>query len=227
MLSQIFRGPRDLTLEHACLLGEFLGLGELESRYFVALVQLARAGTRKYKDMILTQLDELNLKFEKLDNRLPKDVELNEDQRGIFYSEWYFTAIQLLTSMPQYQSLERLSERLLVPKSRVARALEFLVSCGLCVETEGKYLVGPRRTHLKDDSPFISQHHRNWRLKAMEQLPRTKHDELSFSGPLSIAVKDKPIIREKIVRLIEEVSKTVEVSKEDTLCCLTIDWFEL
>ena len=48
-ISQVFNGEKDLTIEQAHLMAEFLGFNALETRYFLLLVQLERAGTHRLK----------------------------------------------------------------------------------------------------------------------------------------------------------------------------------
>src|ERR1039457_3217815 len=45
MVSQVFGGEKHLTFEQACGICNYFGFTELETDYFIALVQLDRAGT--------------------------------------------------------------------------------------------------------------------------------------------------------------------------------------
>src|SRR5690349_16908646 len=49
MVTHIFKGDLHLGSEQCLALTEFLGLGDLETQYFVGLVQLARAGDQRTK----------------------------------------------------------------------------------------------------------------------------------------------------------------------------------
>src|SRR2546430_13286005 len=55
-VSHIFNGPRELSEEQAVELAEFFGFSELESEYFLLLVQLERAGTHKLKTKIKNKM---------------------------------------------------------------------------------------------------------------------------------------------------------------------------
>src|SRR5476649_2027297 len=59
MISQVFGGDKNLSLEQACSLCEFLGLGDLETEFFVALVSRERAGSKSLKNLIDRRLDQL------------------------------------------------------------------------------------------------------------------------------------------------------------------------
>src|SRR5688572_19195194 len=76
-VTQIFKGSRELSVEQACLLCEFFGFSELESQYFVGLVELARAGHHKLKQMIQKRLDAVLEKSQDLKERLHSEGQLS------------------------------------------------------------------------------------------------------------------------------------------------------
>ena len=49
VMSQVFRGERDLTLEQALGVSEYIGFTEMERDYFLLLVQKERAGNHQLK----------------------------------------------------------------------------------------------------------------------------------------------------------------------------------
>src|SRR3989344_5882150 len=91
IISQVFKGDRELSLEHACELCEFFGFTPLESRYFILLVEYERAGTHKLKKMLNEQLAEIAHKAQDLKHRLTQDAELTDEARATFYSNWYYS----------------------------------------------------------------------------------------------------------------------------------------
>ncbi len=52
LVSQIFRGVRDLTPEQASEVAVFLELSEPESQYFLTLVQISRAGNQRLRELL-------------------------------------------------------------------------------------------------------------------------------------------------------------------------------
>lgn len=230
MVSQIFRGDRELTAEQAWSLCEYLGLNDLESDYFLALVDLSRAGTESLKQRIRRKLQEIRERALQVGNRLPQAATLTDAEKAIFYSVWYYSAIRLLTSIPEFQSVDALSNRLDLPKSLVSQVVEFLLSVGLCVEEDGKLKMGPSRTHIGADSPLIGRHHANWRFKAIERVGRvskSSESELIFTSPLTIATRDAAEAREILLQAIEKISARVEGGDPEKLFCLNVDWFEV
>lgn len=226
-VTQIFKGTRDLSTEQACLLCEFFGLSDLEGQYFVGLVEFERAGHHKLKQMIQKRLDDILVKTQDLKNRLSSVSELTDETKAIFYSAWYYSAIRLSTSIPKLQDVDAIAKYLNLPLSTVNRTLEFLVQNGLCKESNGNLSMGPSTTHLEANSPLITRHHMNWRLKAIEKMDRLSTDELCLSMPCSLSEKSIKEIRKMLIESIEKVSRQIDVGPEENLACLNIDWFKI
>ena len=56
LVSQVMSGSRDFSHEQALELSQYMGLSELESEYFILLVQLEKAGTQNLKTYIRKQI---------------------------------------------------------------------------------------------------------------------------------------------------------------------------
>jgi len=227
VVSQIFKGTRDLSPDQALLASDFLGLDGLEKKYFLQLVLKSRAGTHKLKKYLESECEEIKQKALNLKERIIKHKEVNDEIKGVFYSNWSYSAIRLLTSIPDYQDLDSISEHLSLPKVKVKQILNFLTEYGLCVEDQKRYKIGPQHTHLANDSLFIDSHRRNWRLKGLEHLNTTNTDELFFSAPVTLSKEDKAALREKTIEFIKEFMQGIQKSDEEVLCCLNVDWFEV
>lgn len=226
MISQIFRGERHLNLEQACELSAYLGFTKLEREYFLLLVQLGRAGTHTLKTVLQEQLETIKEKSEELKNRIPQDKTLTEESQAIFYSNWYYSGIRLLTSIPGYNNVDRIAERMQLPRAKVQQVLEFLLAHGLCVDENGTIKMGPQSTHLAANSPFIERKHMNWRLQGMKNMEAIEKDELFYSSPMSISPAAMTEIRAELVKLIERVAGVVRKAECEQLACLNIDWFK-
>jgi hypothetical protein len=101
-----------------------------------------------------------------------------------------------------------------------------MVSAGLIREGEGGALLpGESRIHLTDDSPMISKHHVNWRMQAIQSMEKDASGELHYSSVVSVSREDTPRVREILLKAIEEVRKVVKDSKDETVCCYTVDLF--
>ena len=160
-----------------------------------------------------------------LSKRVSHATEMTEEQKARFYSDWFYSAIRLLTSIPKYQTVERIASFLDLPPSKVNEVLQFLVSCGLCRETNGIFELGVAITQLASDSPHGKHNRLNWRLKAMERASDLTQEELMWTCPCSISEDDFHEFREELIQLIKRFYGRVRESKSERLACVNIDWF--
>src|SRR4051812_8266804 len=82
-LSQALRGTKQLSLDQACLVADYFGLSDHETRYFLLLAQQDRAATPRLKQVIQVQLDELKKDANELVNVLRKDKDLSEYEKAV------------------------------------------------------------------------------------------------------------------------------------------------
>lgn len=224
-ISQVLSGLQNFSQDQAIELSEYLKLTPLETKYFILLIDLQRAGSFKLKDYIRSQLFQLKEDSQKLSMRLNKEKVLPEKSQGIFYSQWLYSAVRIASSLPDLQHRTELAKYFNLSHDELEKIIDFLVKNDLCEQHGEKIIMGPQRTHLAAESPFVSKHHINWRLRAFDNYNRMKKEDISFTGPLSIAKKDAAVIREKITKFIQELSETVKASEADQLYCLNVDWF--
>lgn len=227
MVTHVLRGEAHLNLEQALKLADHLALNELETDYFVALVQLDRAGDRRARDYCRKRIDDLLAKAAVLKERLGTKDEMNEADRALFYSSWPYMAVMLLTSVERFFSAERIAQELNLPLARVREILEFLLSRRMCVEENGKIRYGGVNTYLEAGSPLVVRHHQNWRQKTQAGFDRLRNEDLAFTYPVTLSEKDFLRIREKLVLFISEFRQITEPSPADDLYCLNIDWIKV
>jgi len=229
LISQILRKTKLMSLETAQGLCEYFGLDESETEYFLALVQIDRSGTAKLKKIYQKQAETIREKARRLENRLPRDKVLNESEKAIFYSEWLYSGMRMLTSLPDYQRPDAIAGALGLPLSLVNRVLAFLVDHGLCIEDKnGRFQLGPKRTMLEASSPLVSRHHANWRLRVTEEYPRLTAEDFAFTAPLTISEKGFKQARAELANTVEKISALVgENEAPEHLVCFNLDWVKL
>ena len=82
-ISQVFSGWKDLTLEQADLLTDYLGLGGLERDYFMLLVEKERAGTKRLKHYWNTKLADLKKSSLKISHRIGIHRTLTDEEKSV------------------------------------------------------------------------------------------------------------------------------------------------
>jgi uncharacterized protein (TIGR02147 family) len=227
LMSQIFRGTKDLSFEHGWELTEYMGLTKLQSEYFMTLLQFERAGTHKLKTHFKEKLDQVRGESRKIKNRVHEQKKLTPLAQSVFYSHWSYSAIRLLTSIGGYDSATAISQKLKLPMAHVQKVLEFLLNHDLVQRQGNKFKMGATKTHLPADSEYIHQRHTSWRSIGFERMPHMASDEMFFTNVVTLSKEDVQNIRKELLKLIEKVDKIVIPSDSQELCCLNIDWFRV
>ncbi len=227
LISQIFNGSRDLNLEQALKLCQFYNIEHRERRYFLTMVEFARAGSfelRKYYegDLLVQKEDALSL-----ENRLKAKEELQEHEKARFYSDSLYSMLRLMTMIPEVKSAQDLSERLNIDIVQINEILDFLISCGLIEQSSDGLKVGQSKTFISKTNPLILNHHRNWRLKAIEAQARKNNEDFFFTGPLVMGREDYLIVKDKLGEFLEEFYKIIEPSPCEELYCINLDYFKV
>lgn len=226
-VSQVFHGDRDLNPEQALGVCEFFGLTPLESKYFRTLVDLNRAGTVKLKEALRSELKEVSEKASDLKNRISHQSEISDEVKAVFYSQWYYSAIRNLTSIKNFDNVDRIADYLELPTTLVSRVVDFLVQTGLCKNVEGKIVIGPNSTHVPASHPLVQRHHANWRIKSVSKMENASAEELFFTMPCSLPARAIPEVRKELLAAIDRIILQVDSGAEEQLACLNIDWFKV
>lgn len=226
VISQILVRDRHFTLDQAVQVAAFFGFDELASEYFVFMVGHARAETKDLKKFYDYKMSRIREESNKIKAKVVGKEFLSEAERGVFYSNWYYSAISCLVSIKGYQTVDAIAAYFNeIPKSKVAECVSFLVSSGVCQEEGGLILSGQTSSHVSEPSPFLNNHRRNWRLKAIDAFSEHNPESIHFSGPVSLSKKDSEILKKQLLQFIKEFSARVAPSPEEKLMCLNIDWF--
>lgn len=226
VVSQILARDRQFTADQAVLVAEFFGLDERATEYFVLLVSQGRADTKKLREFYQRKLDRVRSEAQNIKNLVQGREELSDADKGRFYSNWYYCGVWLLTSVPGFQSVEAIADRLGLKRAKVGEIVSFLLETGLCTEKSGKIWMDTKSTHVDDKSEFVNNHRRNWREKAREKFTQPAEGDFFYSSPVSLSEKDAEKFRAELLRIIKDFSKQVADSPAEKLMCFNIDWFE-
>jgi len=227
LISQIFNGTRDLTLEQALALADFLGLDEKRTEFFVLLVSEARAGTDKLRNHYQQKLARHRKSHEKIKNRVTRYEKLSASANTEFFSDWVYSAVHLLSAIKGHEDPRKLAQRLEISPKTAQKVLEFLLAEGLSVRQGNEIKMGIASTHIEPGSPTANQYHRGWRLKGLHRMSNRRDGDLFFTSSVSLNRNDFDLIRRELLEVIERFSKKVDESTPNTVACLHLDWYEL
>ena len=225
LISQIVSGEKDFTEDQACAVAEHLGFNTKEIYYFVLLVQHSRAG-HSLRKVLSKQILEFKKDSVQLKGHFTAAQEMSYSQQAAFYSDWVFSAVHALSSIPGCDSAKSFHTKLGAPLNRIVSAVDFLLQTGLCVKRDGKIEVGPNSTFVPSDSPLAIRHHQNWRQKALEVMDQGSEDDFFYTGSMTISEVDFIAVRRELVKLIKGVSTKIEKTTPQKLACLNIDLFD-
>lgn len=224
-VSQVLNSHPHFSLEQAVKVNEFFGHTKEEARFFLLLLQLARAGSEDLRSFFRAEMKEVLDKRGDLKNRIDIKKNLRPVDQQVYYSSWHYAAVHILLTIKEFQRIEDISKRLNLPREKVIEILNFLVATGLAKNLGTHYEPGVTRIHLSKDSPQIQRHHTNWRLRAIEAIDQNLDKNLHFSTVVSMSTKDVPVIREILIKAIEDCRKVIKDSKEEQLESICIDLF--
>lgn len=227
-MSNVLADRAYLNGEQAFRLCKFLGFNQKEQDYFLTLVELEKASAAEYKNFLKKKIESLKQDSEKLINKLerPEAPKISE-MAAEYYSSWEYCALHVLTSIPEFQKLEAMAEKLRLPQAYTAGCLEKLVSWGLIKQERDRYLWASGNIHIPSSSPMVNLHHKNWRDKSIEDARLNPDNSLHFTSLYSISQDDFAEVKEQMLEFIKTYNKKASSSKEEELVCMNLDFFRI
>jgi DNA-binding transcriptional regulator YhcF (GntR family) len=144
-----------------------------------------------------------------------------------YYSAWYYAAIHLQISIPGFETVPRIAQKLKLEPELVGRALEELEQMRL-VEREGdtgRWSVKERILHLPKENPFSAVNHAHWSQVSSERAYRRNPRDIHYASLYTLSQEDYEKLRRLVFDFIESARTVVEPSKEEQLCAMVCDLF--
>ncbi len=226
-VSQIMASQSHLSLEQAESCNTFFQHSEEESEFFILLVLRDRAGTKKLRDRFQRSIDAILKKRLNIKSRIEKSESIEREDREKFYSSFIYGAVHVLTSIPEFQTIDAIARAASLPVRRVKEILEFLSRIGLVNQESDRYISTSQHVHLESDSELILKHHANWRNQVVNRLHFKDPEDLHYSACISISKNDVPILREALLSQLKKNVEVISKSKEETAYILAIDFCKL
>lgn len=223
LVSQIFKGAKDISIEQGHKLCDYFNFIELEKKFFVTLISSNRAGTFELRKFYDKELSELRKQAKSIVNRVKHKNVLSEEDKATFYSDWKYCGMRLACDLEQIVNIKDLSELFKVDENSIKSILEFLMTRGLVKSNSGNLEIGPSSTHISKASPMVKNHHRNWRLKALESLDNLDDNEIMYTAPMTTSKEVYKNLNKKILKLIDEFVEEASNADGEDLYYLNID----
>lgn len=228
LVSQVFNGPKDLSLEQAFLVTKHFGFSTLETDYFVALVNLARAGNHTFKAYCHQQVDLLRQRAKQPKEHIQPDGEIDPLTRVQYYGDWRYTATRLAFDIKRINSANDAAELLGLPLKDIQVIVDFLLEHSL-IEIDGRsYKIGKRHIHLDRDSPLFRMRQTQWRLLGLSKIDSKPQDsDLFYTSTVTLSQASANRIVDILMNAIKTVNQEVLESESEELRCLNLDWFKV
>lgn len=227
-MSNVLSQRAYLNAEQGFRLSKFLGHSAKEQEYFSALIELEKASSADFRNFLKKKISDLKQESENLANKLerPKAVAMTE-MSAEYYSSWEFCAIHVLVSIPEFQKIESIANKLRLPSNFVQTCLDKLIAWSLVKKERDRYLWLSGNIHIPSDSTLVQSHHRNWREKSVEDSRFNPKDSLHFTSLYSVSVDDFEAVRAEMLEIITAYNKRASQSKEEDVVCFSLDLFRV
>ncbi len=226
--SQMLNGKIELTPDHLIQFCDSASLNAQESEYLLLLLLRDRSANLLVKNKLQGQIDKIRKNFLELSNQVVSKEQLRQTNAGDknqYYSNWYFTAIHILSSIEEYQKLEAMCIKLQLPHKLVANTLNQLIEMGLVKKNGENYQHNGGNLFLDRNEPQITNHHLNWRIRAVNRSQIS--EDIHYTDVFSISKSDIDVLKKNILDMIDVNRKTVRQSGTEDCYAICIDFFNV
>lgn len=225
-LSKVLAGGAHLTSAQGYGLAKFCGLNNDETEYFLGLLEIERASTAEYREYWKRKNQELKRRHENLSSKVKRDLTELHEKSMLYYSSWYWTAIHMLTSIPEFQTEAAMSERLQLSTMQVRQVLQTLLEWGYVEKSGNRWKYLSSEQHVPKNSPLVLFHHQNWRNRAMNDAQMPGEDSVHFTVVQSLSRGDYEKVKQIVIDAIQSIIDTAGPSKEEEMMSFTCDLFK-
>lgn len=226
-LSQVLNTQVQLTPDHAARLTAFWRFDEVETDYFLALVELERCASAELRQILTRRMTTIQKSRQRVTRRVEAKDEIPLARQVGYFAHPMTAAIHLATRIPTLRSTRAIAERFGLPEDLVASTLDSLKTLGLVRGGSQQWQAVDVNFHLPDTSPVTVVNHANWRHQAVQRMHTGQRDGVHYTALYTLARGDIAKLREEILELIERSRRVVLSAKDETLTCFQCDFWEL
>ncbi len=226
-LSRVISEELQLTPDHAFKLSRFWKLTAAEREYFCLLVDFDRAADPEFRSHLKQRAQELKAKHDSVQERAARtSFSVDTFQLG-YFSSWIWTALHFLTSIPEFQTEEALSDRLGLKREQLRFYLEQLAAQNFIEHKGGRWIYKGGEYHAPKNSPLVLLHHQNWRQRATLDAQDYSNSSIHFTAVQTVSKQDAERIKALLLEFISESSAIAGPSQPEEGIVLTCDLFKV
>lgn len=229
-ISQVLAGNGDLSPEQGAKLIPILGLNRFHARYFLTLINFARAGDRDLKKLYHEEIQELRNLSTGMERLSQSEAPNTELARQVYFSSAIHQHVHLALTRPGIRTVAQIARYLGVTEDEVNTVLDVLLMTGAVkrqgesVKTTSKGFFAHINAELLYQVEFLMQ----MRLLGMRALDKRPKGKFFFHRSLNlmIARDDFKKIRDILEKAVTDIESLAKSSPEEDLFCVNFDLFE-
>ncbi|MFL5813357.1 MAG: TIGR02147 family protein [Bdellovibrionia bacterium] len=226
-ITRVLSGEVQLTPDQAHGVAVYFALSEIETDYFMLLVDFERAASASLKKRIQSKLEDLRAKGRGIGASINSAATVSEEDRNRYYSSWIYGAVHVACMIQPFSAAE-LSQRLGIQLEILRKTLLDLQSMGLIAKAgAGRLKATSLTVHLPAGSAAANTGHMIWRNRVIQKLQEPSEEGLHYSGIHNLSKADLRTVEKVIKDAVLRCRKTIEKSPSETLAVLCVDWFEV
>jgi uncharacterized protein (TIGR02147 family) len=226
-LSQALTGKAELHSDHAAKMAVFLGMTPNETEFLIELVHLAKATSTNLKNILLNKIERLKKEHTELAHRISGVQKISESIENFYFSTWFWSAIHVATSVPEYQTASALAERFHLPLQLVHEVLEKLQKVGFVQYRNSKWQYQGGAAHLARESFMTEMNHMHWRQRALLDVQIPSTEALHYTSVFTMSKSDATKIRELLIETIKNSRLLSDPSEAEEIFCMNFDFFKV
>lgn len=228
-LSQVMRKDSkiQLTPDQALGISKYLFLSPKERDYFLILVDLERAASKELQKLLHDKAEVIRRSALDIGNILDRPKLDNHNALVKFYSNWLYSYIHVLTSIPEFQNTESIANKISLPVETTMILLSELEEMGLVLREHGQWKHSGQQLHIEAKSPLALHNHNNWRQQSLLNAQLNNSLEtVHFSGVYSISKSDYSKIKSHVLDCLKNVNSSALASGAEEVIVFCCDLFE-
>lgn len=238
IISEVLNYKYNFTLEQAIKVSKFFKHNLNQEKYFIGMVQFARAKDNSLKEHFRNILNEL--RYENIAYDVNEDGRACKEVEQKTCGNWYYIAVYTLLRIDKFRkNIELLSSSLGINIKTLKTVLKFLIRKSMVIEVGSEYrVVGD---YVIPDGNNIQNLHRNWISKALQKISKnesiigtemhSEHDSIVVSAPFSLSRRADEILSQTIINklgiIIELMEKDIREGKLEVAKVINIDYLQI
>lgn len=226
-LSQVLHREVHFSQDHAYKLAQFLNLRESETEYLILLVSLARCASLEYRKHLMKKIEKLRSDAKVLSKRFENKSEVeNLRHQILYYTTVEYSMVHLLLGIEEYQSVDKLEQRMQLDHQTLNKILSDLEEMDLVERKDvAKWQRKAGSVHLPKESPLSALNHTLWRDLAKRKIISKGETSFHYSAQHTLSKSDYEKIRGLVLELIDKSRDVVSKSGDEELIALQVDLF--